>query len=99
MDGKRRQAPFEKYADCRFRAHPALDGLRAVGLGYGGQRASTGLPEEVWFRDRAKRSYSPDDAESRGQRHLSHRDVHGISATATRQGGFSRTDESTRGAA
>src|SRR6266849_3305483 len=98
MDGKRRQASETQHADRGVRALSLVDGVPGVGLGHGGQRPGTGLPEEVRFRHGAERAHSPDDAKGRRKRDLSYSNVNRISATAAGQGGFSRTDESAGGA-
>ena len=84
--GRRREASEAQHADRGVRAHSAVDGVSGVGLGHGRQRAGTGLSEEIRLGDGAERAHSPDDAEGRRQRDVSHRDVHGVSATAARQG-------------
>ena len=86
-----------QHADRGLRPHSAVDGLSRMGLGHRRQRPGLGLPEKIRLRHGAQRAYSPDHAKGRGKRDLSHRDVDRISATAARQGRFSRTDESARG--
>ena len=85
-----------QHADRGVRAHSPVDGLSGVGLGHRRQRAGAGLPEKVRLGDRAERPHSPDHAKGRRKRDLSYRGLHRISATATRQSGFARADESAR---
>ena len=72
MAGERREAPEDQHARCGFCAYPALDGLSGVGLGNRRQRAGARVSEAIWKCDGAERAYSPDDAESGGQRDVSH---------------------------
>ncbi len=81
----------------KFGSVTVLNGHR-VGLGYGRQRASAGVPEEIRLGDGTERTHPSGHAEGRGQRYVSHRLLDRISATAAGQGGFAGADESAGGA-
>src|SRR5258708_1993105 len=69
-----------------------------MGLGHGRQHASTGVSQEIWLSNGAKRAHSPDDAKGGRQCDLSYRGLHGVSATSAREGRFAGANESTCGA-
>src|SRR5437667_12801035 len=98
MAGRRRKALETQHACCGIRAHSAVVGVSGVGMGYGRQRAGAGLPEEVRLGDGAQRAHTSDNAKGRRQRRIPEGAVDGVSSTATGQGGYDRTYESTGGA-
>ena len=87
---------FRQHADRAVRPHPAVDGLSGLGMGNGRQRAGTFIREALWLGHGAERPHSPDHAEDRRQRRVSHRDVNGVSSTRSRHRSFSRADEGSR---
>ena len=76
------QATEEQHADRGLRAHSAVVGLSAMGLGHGRQRAGAGVSEALRIGHGAERPHSPDDAEGRRERHLSHGVLDRVSAAA-----------------
>ena len=65
-----------------FAHMPLWTRLSGMGLGHRRQRAGAFLPEAFRLGDRAERTHSPDHAEGRRQRHLPHRDLDRVPATA-----------------
>src|SRR6185312_14890336 len=70
----------------RLRAHSALDGLPAVGMGHQRWRRSPLLSQALRLRHRTQRAYPSDRAKSRRQRQLPHRLLHRLPATCARLG-------------
>ena len=89
----------EQHADRRLRAHSAVVGLSAVGLGNRRQRAGAFLPEAIRLGDGFERTHSPNHAEGGRKHHVPHGVLDGVSATAARHGRFTRSDESAGGKA
>ena len=87
-----------KHANRRFRSYPALDRLSPMGMGNRRRRRSSLLFEALRICDGAERAHPSDDAEGRGERYVSYRDVYRLSPTRSGHRSFPGADESARGA-
>src|SRR4051812_35099177 len=99
MAGGRPEGAREQHADCAFRACAAVDGLSQVGLGNGGQRASIGVSQAIWFGNGPQWAHSSGPAKGGRQHHVSYGDVHGVSTAAARDGAETGANESSGGKA
>src|SRR5215471_2805701 len=87
----------EQYAGRCHGPRASVGGLPSLGLDDGGCARGHGAPDALRLRHRPQRAHPPGPPEGRGQRDLSHCNVHGLSAARPGTGSWPRSDEDPRG--
>src|SRR5215471_5746338 len=82
MVRKRSCRTFVQHAYSCLCAYTALDCVPSMGMGHKGQRTSSLLPQTLWIRFCAQRSYSSNSAKGGREYHISHGHFNGIPAAS-----------------